>query len=201
MHEKARQKQAVSAMDKSQSDDKDDDELPIGPGFSYMTHLFKRSGAKEKIEKKNKEDVLNGANVFTNSMAAIKTAMQMIGVYSDQNSGGLPFKLEDAYKIYHGDNKLEDHVKSQFHADIQSGINKMDPKKIRRFVNQDGSLTWEVLNDDKTVQSRFTMGEYNGANIFAQGGYSAFSQLLKQAKSQLGRDNKAEFDAIRGSYK
>ncbi len=200
MHKEKKSKQERSLIDRQLNGDDDEDDLPIGPGYAMMTHLFQRAGGKEKIEETKKEKLLNGANIVTNAMDGVKTALQMIGVYSETNTGGLPLDLKDAMKVYFGKKDPNDVEKTQFTHDLQDGVNKIDKKKVRRFVNHDGSLTWEILNDDKSVMSRFTYGDYNGAKIFAQGGYNKFAELLNTAKKQLGPDKRGEFDAIRNGF-
>ena len=95
---------------------------------------------------------------------------------------------------------MDEVAKAEFMSIAEQGDSKIDPKRIRKFVNYDGSLTWEVLNEDKTVMSRFTMGKYKGTSIFAQGGYKKFAELLKKAKGKLGKDNGGEFDSIRSMF-
>lgn len=201
MRENERMKNEKSMMERWSEDGPEDDSLPFGPGYAMMTHLFNRSGIKEKAKGKKKQMLTKGTNIFTDAMESVKTAMQMVGLYSETNVGGLPFDLQDAMKAYFGDKQVDDIMKSQFIHDIQDGVTKIDPKKVRKFVNKDGSLTWEILNDDKTVMNRFTYGKYNGTNIFAQGGYNAFAEMLKKAMKELGPDVAGEFDAMRDYYK
>ena len=198
--QKEKGQRSLTDMQINGSGDDPEDNLPIGPGYAMMTHLFKRSGGKGAIQAAKKDKLLNGANIITNAMDGVKTALQMIGCYSETNSGGLPIDLKDAMKVYFGKKEPSDVEKSQFNHDLQDGAHKVDKKKVRKFVNQDGSLTWEIMNDDKTVMSRFTYGDYNGAKIFAQGGYNKFAELLDKAKKELGPDNRAEFDAIRNGF-
>lgn len=200
MYETAKKKASRSLTDRQLNGDDDDEDLPIGPGYAMMTHLFNHAGGKKAIKDTKKEKLLNGANILTNSMDSVKTALQMIGVHSETNAGGLPLDIKDAMKAFYGKKELTDVEKSQFHFDVNNGSAKMDKKDVRKFVNQDGSLTWEILNKDKTVMSRFTYGDYNGAKIFAQGGYNKFAELLAKAKKELGPDNRAEFDAIRNGF-
>lgn len=177
-----------------------DEDLPTAPGFAYMTHLFKHSQAGKKIKDKQRESITKGLNIMTNAMDGVRTAVKMIGLAAETNADGLPIDLKDAFKMFHGDKELDDISKNEFIRELQDGTTKIDRKKIRKFVNHDGSLTWEVLNDDKSIMSRFTMGEYNGTKIFAQGGYKHFADLMRQARAQLGEDYRGEFDAIRRSF-
>lgn len=202
MYRRQEQMQPKSVMESiARGGGDEDDELPMTPGFAYMTHLFKRSGMGKQMKQKHKDALTKGMNIFTDAMEGVKTALQMVGLYSETNVGGLPFDLKDAMKAYFGDKEIDDVMKSQFQHDISDGVSKVDPKKIRKFVNHDGSLTWEILNDDKTIMNRFTFGDYAGTKIFAQGGYKKFAELLDKAKKELGPDVVGEFDSTIQSYK
>lgn len=201
LHKEKKDSMGVSLTQRQlDGDPEPEDDLPIGPGYGMMTHLFNHAGGKDKIKEAKKDKLLNGANIVTNAMDGVKTALQMIGMHSETNTGGLPMDIKDAMKVYYGKKEPSDVERSQFQHDLTDGASKMDKKKVRRFVNQDGSLTWEILNDDKSVMSRFTYGDYNGAKIFAQGGYNKFAELLTKAKKELGPDNRGEFDAIRNNF-
>lgn len=176
----------------------DDDDLPVGPGSSYMNHLFRYNGIGKKLKEMKKG--LKGVNIYTDQMEALMTALSVVGVYSDKNAGGMPIDMQEALKLKFGDGDVDETDKAQFMTMIEQGDTKIDPKRVRKFVNYDGSLTWEILNDDKTVMSRFTMGKYKGTSIFAQGGYKKFAELLKTAKQKLGKDSGGEFDSIRSMF-
>jgi hypothetical protein len=113
----------------------------------------------------------------------------------------MPIDIKEAKKIWFGkDGEIDPIAESEWRNSVELGDNKLDPKRVRKFVNHDGSLTWEILNEDKTVMSRFTMGDYAGTKIFAQGGYNKFAEVLKKARQQLGQDTGGEFDAIRSMF-
>jgi hypothetical protein len=177
-----------------------DEDLPVGPGFAYMNHLFKSHNADKIIKDQQHQNFTKGLNVLTNATDGVRTALRMLGVAGETNTDGLPIDMTDVFKLFGGDRKMDDLEKTNLVRELQDGSTKIDKKKIRKFVNQDGSITWEILNDDKTIMSRFTMGEYNGKKLFAQGGYKNFSDLLRQTKSKLGDDHKGEFESIRSSY-
>lgn len=188
-------------MDGPQIDPEED--LPNSPGFAYLSHLFKATGAGDKLKDKHKKAITKGMNIMTNAPDGVKTALKMLGMAGDNNVDGLPIDQKDILKLFHGDkaDQLDDIERNEFLRDIGDGNTKIDRKKVRKFVNQDGSLTWEILNDDKkTIMSRFTFGEYNGTKLFAQGGYKQFGDLLRQARQQLGPDRRSEFDSIRNKY-
>lgn len=168
------------------------DDLPVGAGHAYLTHLFKRQAAPAAAKKASDK----GVNIYTDQQEALRSALNIMGVYSEKNPGGMPIEITEAKKLWFGDKKVDETEEAQWRTNIEQGDTKIDPKKMRKFVNYDGSLTWEVLNDDKTVMSRFTMGEYNGTKIFAQGGYKKFAELLNKVKQNSGPDSGGSFDAI-----
>lgn len=175
------------------------DELPLGPGKTYLSHLFKRHGLDEKIKNQQKKKMKAGGNIFTDQQEALRLALKVIGCYSDRNPGGMPIEVHEAKKFWFGDQEADEMDEAEFMSSIE-GDNKIDPKRIRKFVNYDGSLTYEVLNQDKTVQSRFTLGKYKGTTIFSQGGYKKFAEVFKKARAKLGNDEGGEFDAIRSAF-
>lgn len=179
-----------------------DDGLPNGPGFAYVTHLFKRL-SKAKMDKErgsDKRPSKEETSIYSEHLEAVKTAIQQMGVYSDRNPGGLPIDLKEARKLWFGDKDVDQVKEAEWRSLVEMGDRKLDTKRIRKFVNYDGSLTWEILNEDKTVMSRFTMGNYAGTTIFSQGGYSKFAEVLKKVKEKKGPDRQGEFDSIRGMF-
>lgn len=179
---------------------KDGDNLPTIPGSAYSTHLFKHHEAGKKAMEASKNALTNASKIFTEQMEALKLALGSMGVASERNPGGLPVDFKDARKIWFGSDDVDPIQEAEFRSTIEIGDRKVDPKKIRKFANSDGSLTWEILNDDKTVMSRFTMGEYAGTKLFSQGGYDSFAKLLKKAREKFGPDSKGEFDSIRTMF-
>jgi len=171
---------------------------PMLPGFVYLGHLFKRTQAQAKMKKREKGTAgSDEVNIYTDQMEALKTALGALGVYSDKNPGGMPIDLPEAKKIWFGSEPPDGVKEAEWRTQIEMGDRNIDPKKIRKFVNYDGSQTWEMLNEDKTVMSRFTMGEYKGKRIFAQGGYNKFAELLKKVQ---GGDPGLGFDNMRGMF-
>lgn len=176
-------------------------QLPLGPGYNMMTHLFQRQGLTEKINAQSEGGGPSGEpKIFTDQPEAVKGALVMMGIYGEKNPGGLPIDISEAKKIFFGDSEISKVKEAEWRQTIEIGDSKIDPKRIRKFVNYDGSLTWEILNQDKTVMSRFTLGDYNGTKVFAQGGYKTFAELLKQAKQKIGPNIQGRFDAIRGMF-
>lgn len=170
--------------------------VPLGPGFNYFSHLFNRSNIQE--QKKATAD--KEPNIVTDQPEAVKLALRTMGVFSERNPTGLPIDIRDAKKLFFGTEDVDPIDEAEWRTSLERGSDDFDPKKVRKFVNYDGSLTWEILNDDKTVMSRFTMGEYSGTKIFSQGGHTKFADLLKQVRSKIGPDHGADFDAIRGMF-
>ncbi len=176
------------------------DKLPINPGKAYGTHLFRRQNGEAKLKEASMKAMTKGSKVFTDHMEAMKVALQNMGIASDYNPGGMPIDIQDAKKIWFGDSEVDPIEETTWKSHITQGNKGVDPKKVRKFSNPDGSLTWEILNDDKTVMSRFTMGEYAGQKLFAQGGTNAFSEILKKAKEKIGPDIAGQFDSIRTMF-
>lgn len=193
-------KSQMSKLVGSDPNESSDDGLPVGPGKAYLTHLFRTHKVKDKLNELQKKATGNGSNIFTDQGEALRGAIAAIGLYSERNPGGMPLDVKEAKKFWFGDKDIDQIEESEFHAKLQ-GDTKIDPKRVRKFVNHDGSLTWELLNQDKTVMSRFTMGDYAGTKVFAQGGYNKFAELLKEVKAKKGPDSGGEFDAIRSQYK
>lgn len=187
-----------SVMQKMTGEQGEDDGLPKGPGFNYMNHLWNRGKAGAVMKsRENHEKTRDDTNIYTDQMEALKTALAVAGVYSDKNPGGLPIDLAAAKKVWFGDEQVGGIDEAEWRSKVEMGDSTIDPKRIRKFANYDGSMTWEVLNHDKTVMSRFTMGQYGGVNIFAQGGYSKFADLLDKVKSKVGPTNVGSFEGAR----
>lgn len=192
--------QDTKSFTNAASGDKNPEDLPVGPGLSYMTHLFRHNNVGAKLKNKQAKDNKTKGNIYTDQMEALKTALNSMGIYSEKNPGGMPVDIKDAKNIWFGDKPVEGIQEAEWRTSIEQGDSKIDPKKVRKFVNYDGSLTWEILNDDKTVMSRFTMGEYGGQKIFAQGGYKKFAELLNQVKEKQGPAAGGEFNSIRDMF-
>lgn len=168
----------------------------IFPGNIMANHLLGRSQAMIKANmEKGKKRGLREPDIYTDHQEALKTALMAMGIYSERNQGGLPIDLAIARKAYYGAEKLSQEQEAEF-RNMMEGDRGFDPKKIRQFVNYDGSRTWELLNEDKTVMSRFTIGEYRGMKVFTQGGYNKFADLLKKVQ---GGDPGRGFDLLRES--
>jgi hypothetical protein len=173
-------------------------ELPTFPGMVYVNHLFKHSHAAQKMKKQKDKSADDDINIYTDHAEALKTALQAIGVYSDRNPGGMPIDIKAARKLWFGGEKVDGIKEAEWRSLIETGDNNIDPKNIRKFVNYDGSMTWEILNHDKTVMSRFTMGEYGGTKVFTQGGYSKFADVLKAVKEKVGPGLADSFNKMQG---
>lgn len=174
------------------------DKLPLDEGFVYMTHLFNINNKKKKEAEKGKGyKGLPDAFIFTDQPEAVKTAIEIMGIQTDKNPGGVPIDFNHAMKVYFGDDdKIDDVALAEWKTKVEQGDSTIDPKRVRKFTNYDGSITWEILNADKTVANRFTIGNYKGTKVFAQGGYQGFLDLMKKARKELG-DSTDEFDWLR----
>lgn len=170
---------------------------PVEPGFVYMSHLFKRTNAAKKMRQRMQRRKSNDANIYSDHLEALKTAIGALGIYSDKNPGGMPIDFGDAKKIWFGSEPPDNVQETEWRTLVEMGDKNVDPKRVRKFVNYDGSSTWELLNEDKTVMSRFTLGEYKGVKIFTQGGYNKFAELLQRAQQDLGPDQGGAFEQSR----
>jgi len=173
---------------------------PTFPGAVYLNHLFKRTKAVQKAKQDQKKAKGEEINIYTEHMEALKSAISALGVYSDRNPGGMPIELKEAKQIWFGSEKVDGIAENEWRSLVEMGDNAIDPKRIRKFVNYDGSRTWEILNEDKTVMNRFTMGEANGTKVFAQGGYSKFAEALKKVKEKSGGQGDGGFDSARKQF-
>lgn len=164
---------------------------PVFPGSVYLQHLWKRTGANDAIQETKRKMMSHGTSIITDHLYALKTAINALGVHSDRNPSGIPVDIKDAKKIWFGSDDVDAGQEAEWRSQVENGDNTIDPKKVRTFVNYDGSKTWELLNDDKTVMSRFTMGELDGIKVFVQGGYNKFAEKLGQARKRLGEGGAA----------
>ena len=173
---------------------------PDGPGFAYFNHLFRRMDGDGKIKEAKKEKMTKGSNIYTEAQEAIKVAIKALGVATSMNPTGLPIDISDAKRLWFGEDDVDENEVLQWRNTVEMGDAKVDPKKVRKFTNYDGSLTWEILNDDKTVSSRFTLGEYAGVKVFSQGGYNKFVELMEKVKQQVGMDDTTSFESARSMF-
>lgn len=159
----------------------------------------KPRSSQEALERASAADFKN--SIVTTAPEALRQALNFIGVASDRNPTGLGVSLATARQVIIGKNQEETSMtdEADFRASMEQGDNRIDKKKIRQFVNYDGSVTYEILNDDKSIMSRFTLGEYKGQKVFVQGGYSAYAQTLRKLAPQLAAAaaKSSEFDDIR----
>jgi hypothetical protein len=171
--------------------------LSSAPGFTYFHHLLgqKVLGKGEGEMAKPKEPAKPG--IYTDQAEACKTAIGMLGLYSDKNPAGLPIPLQAAKELFFKGNDPHQRDYADWRNRVDRGDRALDPKHIRKFVNYDGSLTYEILNHDKTVQARFTMGSMGEKVIFASGGYSSFKETMEKYQQEHGESD--GFDAVRAA--
>jgi hypothetical protein len=137
--------------------------------------------------------------VLTSQPAALRQALSLIGLSSDRNPAGLSISPDTAKFILFGKKDLGDVDEASFRASMENGDISVDKSKIRQFVNYDGSITYEILNDDKSIMSRFTLGDFKGKKVFVQGGYAAYAQSLRDltGKFKQIQSGVSEFDKLR----
>jgi hypothetical protein len=171
--------------------------LSQAPGYTYLHHLLVRDAvAKGNGEKKDKA---KQPGIYTDQEEACKTAISMLGIYSDKNPGGLPIPLHAAKQLFFKNEQPDGRDFAEWRNTVDRGDRALDPKHVRKFVNYDGSLTFEVLNHDKTVQARFTMGTVGDKVIFSPGGYSTFKDTMDKFNQEQGGDSSGGFDAIQAA--
>lgn len=155
--------------------------------------------SREAVAMADAQEMKN--SIVTTAPEALRQALNIIGVASERNPTGLSVSLSTARQVIVGKNQedIPGTEEAEFRAAMERGDDRIDKKKIRQFVNYDGSITYEVLNDDKSIMSRFTLGEYKGQKVFVQGGYSAYAQTLRKLAPQLAASQakSSEFDEIR----
>lgn len=178
---------------------------PQGPGTRVLTNLIlnRKFGAKKGMTG-DQAPQQQEAQLSTSSQGALKLALSVLGVSSDKNKLGMNLPIGMARSVWFGPGaKVTNTDEAQFRAIMDGGDKSVDEKRVRQFVNFDGSTTWEVLNPDKTVMSRFTLGEFNGKKVFVQGGYSSYADQLKKIVSQGGSAMKANtsFDKMQEALK
>lgn len=175
-------------------------------GTVMAQFLFNR--AKNGPKPRNSQEAVAQADaastkgaVVTTTPEALRAALQIIGVASERNPTGLSVPLSTARQVIVGKNQddIAATDEAEFRAAMEQGDERIDKKKIRQFVNYDGSITYEILNDDKSIMSRFTLGDYKGQKVFVQGGYSAYAETLRRLAPKLSRAaaKQSEFDDIR----
>lgn len=176
---------------------------PQGPGTRMLTNLVinRLGGSNKSISQQTQ---LDQKPLVTSSHEALKLALSVLGVSSDKNQLGMNLPINMARSVWFGAGaKITDTDEAQFRAIMDGGDKNLDEKRVRQFVNFDGSTTWEVLNTDKTVMSRFTLGEFNGKKVFVQGGYSNYADQLKKIVAGSGRAGKinSSFDKMQQALK
>jgi len=140
-------------------------------------------------------------NVYTRQPEAMKVAIQALGIQGPNNPNGLAIDMDTAKELWFGskDAKVSSADETAFRAIAQAGDQKIDKKLIKQYVNYDGSTTWEILNTDKSIKSRFTLGSSEGKKIFAQGGYNEYASELGAITQKVGADSEMakKFEATR----
>lgn len=172
-----------------------------GQGTKMMEFLMANRDAGNPLESdKPKADFPGKKEAFHSSHPeALKTAIRTLGIKSEVNPHGLDIDFDTAKEIYHGGEELSDIEITEFRSMILKGDESFDQKRMRMFSNQDGSTTYEMLNPDKSVMSRFTFGNFRDRKVFAQGGYSAYAKEIRKMTEQSTEQQKAmlEFDDLR----
>jgi len=173
--------------------------MPQGPGTKMFNVLTLQHMAGKAPVAASLTPALQ--NVFTRQPEAMKVAIQTLGVAGPNNPNGIAIDMDTAKELWFGskDAKVSAGDEAAFRAIAQSGDQKIDRKRIKQYVNYDGSTTWEILNNDKSIMSRFTLGSSEGKKIFAQGGYNEYAAELGAITSKMGQESKIaeQFESTR----
>lgn len=173
-----------------------------GKGVTMMQLLMHNKAAGNPVpgmrNVANPNQLPQEDKIHSSHPEALKKAMTLLGLQSESNKHGIPISIDNARKMFHGDNKLSDVEESEFRAMMLNGDNAFDRKKMRLMTNYDGSTTYELLNGDKTVMSKFTFGSFQDGKVFSQGGYDEYAQqlrlMLEDGKKQT--NSQIEFDEL-----
>lgn len=183
--------------------DHDHPRRTYGNGTKMLEYLYwKRFAPKQKEE----GDPVQELPLYTAHPEALKQALAILGVQSERNPMGLALDMDMAREVWFGAEKakdLSDVDEAEFRAQMEQGDPAIDRKRIRQFINYDGSATFEVLNPDKSVMARFTMGTHKDQKVFVTGGYDAYAQQLKKLAEQktIATQSVADqFEQIRKMY-
>lgn len=176
--------------------------MPSGPGTTMLNLLtlgHMEKTAADRLGPKVANPTLQ--DVFTRHKDALKLAIQTLGVAGPNNPMGLDVDMGTAREVWFGskDAKVSSQDEAAFNAIAQRGDQKLDKKLLQQYVNYDGSTTYEVLNPDKSVKSRFTFGSNEGKKIFVQGGYNEYASELGNFKTMFSQNDElaAKFEATR----
>lgn len=182
---------------------------PAGPQKTPSTHLTQPYGLTMAMfldarsrrpppGRPGTNEVPKGS-IITNQPEALRQALNYLGVASGRNPNGLTIDISTARQVIFGKGDIDEVEEAEFRARMEAGDIQIDKKKIRQFVNYDGSVTYEILNNDKSILSRFTIGEFKGQKLFVQGGYSVYAQSMRAVIEKMSsiqvRDS--EFDKVR----
>lgn len=174
--------------------------MPQGPGTKMFNILTLQQMMGNPTSPKSEANPAL-QNVYTRQPEALKVAIQTLGIAGPNNPNGIAVDMDTAKEIWFGskDAKVSAADEAAFRAIAQSGDQKIDRKRIKQYVNYDGSTTWEILNNDKSIMSRFTLGSSEGKKVFAQGGYNEYAAELGTILTKMGQDSKiaGQFEATR----
>lgn len=161
--------------------------LASAPGTKMMSYLYARSQLPE-LRAKTPSIVQSQTPIYTQSPEALKAALNLLGVRSERNPLGIDVSLDDAKIALFGDKAkdLGDIDKTEFKYSMETGDSQLDRKNVRQFVNSDGSTTYEVINPDKSIMAKFTVGEYKGKKVFVPGGYTDYAAELRKMFASAG---------------
>lgn len=173
--------------------------LLTAPGTTMLHYLGAYESAGRPFDPHQiKPDESPLDRLHTSMPGAMKKALQLLGIRSEQNHEGLPVDFDVARELFFSGEEVDETREAEFRSTIETGDPLLDRKRVKQFVNHDGSTTYEVLNTDKkTIASKFTLGTFEGKMVFAQGGYDAYAKELRKLSSSTQTGPMTEFEGIR----
>lgn len=181
-----------------------DVKAPQGYGLKMLNYLMFRNLATPPSQEPGEKSP-DQKPVYTEYPEALKNALTVLGVTSERNPLGLSLDIDSARTLWFPEgSEISGTDEAEFRAIMEGGDQAVDRKRIRQFVNYDGSTTWEILNPDKTTMSRFTLGDHKGKKIFVQGGYDAYAKELRKLADKSSKNatsgGSADFDKLRQMF-
>ncbi|UOF79078.1 hypothetical protein [Caudoviricetes sp.] len=162
-------------------------------GTTMLQYLMaeKMAGNPTASDVPNPDKMPKETIIHASHPEALKAAISMVGIKSEYNKDGLPIDIDAARKLFFGDEQLSDVEESEFRV-LLNGDKTVDPRQVRQSTNFDGSITVELLNQDRTPKTKFTLGTFKGAKVFAQGGYEEYAGELRKVLSDGSKQGQAQ---------
>lgn len=167
-----------------------------GTGVKMMQYLMheKLAGHPMRPGMANPDRLPEEERIHSSHPEAFKKCLSFLGVRSDNNRDGIPIGIDAARKIFFGENQLSEIEESEWRATMLNGDKSFDRKKMRQMINFDGSTTYEILNNDKSVMAKFTFGTFKDSKVFSEGGYDSYANELRNILNEGQKNTKAQME-------